>query len=68
MEPLFKELNSALVQNLGRPRTALLVGRGVAETAYVLRGRGAKTTAVELDPASFEKARDLADEAILATK
>ncbi len=66
MEPLFKELNSALVQNLGRPRTALLVGKDVAETSYVLRGRGAKTTAIEFDPASLGKAIDLADEAFLA--
>ena len=36
MVPLLKEMNFALVENLGRPRTALFVGLGVAESATAL--------------------------------
>lgn len=66
MDALFKELNQALVNNLGRPRTALLLGTSVGETAYVLKGKGSKTTAIELNKDALGKAQDLADEAFLA--
>ena len=42
MVPVLKETNFALVENLGRPRTALFVGVGVAESASALRTLGAK--------------------------
>jgi hypothetical protein len=62
MVPLLKETNFALVENLGRPRTALFVGCGVAESASALRARGAKVTAVEGDAELLDRARDLVAE------
>jgi SAM-dependent methyltransferase len=65
MEPLFKETNFALVENLGRPRTALFVGRGVAESAGALASRGAKVVALEGSEELLDRARDLVGEATL---
>ncbi len=67
MDAVFRDLNPAFTQNLGRPRTALVVGSSVGETAYVLKARGTRTTALELDEDELDKARDLSDEAILAS-
>ena len=67
MDAVFRDLNPAFTQNLGRPRTALVVGSSVGETAYVLKARGTRTTALELDEDALDKARDLSDEAILAS-
>jgi protein-L-isoaspartate O-methyltransferase len=62
MVPLLKETNFALVENLGRPRTALFVGFGVAESAAALRTRGAKVVALEGSDELLDRAKDLVPE------
>ncbi|MEI7895134.1 MAG: methyltransferase domain-containing protein, partial [Myxococcales bacterium] len=63
MVPLFKETNFALVGNLGRPRNAVLIGVGLAETASHLHALGTKVVALEADPDLLDRATDLASEA-----
>ncbi len=60
-EKLFKERSLGIEANVGRPRTALVVGSGVAESAQLLKDRGAKVTALEADPSGLASTRDIAD-------
>ncbi len=60
---LFKDVNPAIRDNLGKPRAVLAIGRGVAETAECARTSGANVVAFEVDPAMLSRARDVADEA-----
>ena len=62
MVPLLKEMNFALVENLGRPRTALFVGLGVAESATALRTLGTKVVALEGSDELLDRAMDLVPE------
>ena len=62
MVPVLKETNFALVENLGRPRTALFVGVGVAESASALRTLGAKVVALEGSGELLDRAIDLVPE------
>lgn len=63
MVPILKETNFALVENLGRPRTALFVGSGVAESAAALRTRrGTKVVALEGSAELLDRAVDLLPE------
>lgn len=63
----FTETNHGLVQNLGRPRTALEIGANIGLNGQVVRQSGAHVVGLETDAASLERARDLFDEAHLAT-
>ena len=60
---LFKDVNPAIRDNLGRPRAVLAIGRGVAETAECAKTSGANVVAFEIDAALVPRARDVADEA-----
>ena len=66
MVPLLKEMNFALVENLGRPRTALFVGLGVAESATALRTLGTKVVALEGSDELLDRAMDLVPEVHLS--
>jgi hypothetical protein len=59
----FTETNHGLVQNLGRPRTALEIGANVGQNAQVVRERGAHVVGLETLAGSLDRARDLFDEA-----
>jgi hypothetical protein len=58
---LFKERSLGIEANVGRPRTALVIGFGVAESAQLLKDRGAHVTAIEADPSHLASTRDIAD-------
>lgn len=59
----FTETNHGLVQNLGRPRTAVEIGANVGQNGQVVRERGATVIGLETEPASIDRARDLLGEA-----
>lgn len=58
-----KEMNYAIAQNIGRPRTALVVGFDVGSTAHTVRRTGARVVAIELEPSAMGGTREDADEA-----
>lgn len=59
----FTETNHGLVQNLGRPRTAVEIGAHVGQNGQVVRGRGAEVIGLETEASSLDRARDLLGEA-----
>lgn len=61
-----RELDYAIAQNIGRPRTALVVGRDIGSIAHLVRRTGAKVTAIELDPDAMGRTREDADDAFQA--
>jgi SAM-dependent methyltransferase len=59
----FTETNHGLVQNLGRPRTAVEIGANVGLNGQTVRRRGAHVVGLETIATSLDRARDLFDEA-----
>jgi SAM-dependent methyltransferase len=59
----FSETNHGLVQNLGRPRTAIEIGASVGQNGQVVRERGATVVGLESNAALVDRARDLLGEA-----
>ncbi len=59
----FAETNHGLVQNLGRPRTALEIGTDIGQNAQVVKERGAHVVGLETRASSLDRARDLFHEA-----
>jgi len=62
----YTEQNHGLVENLGRPRTAIEIGAHVGQNGQVVRQRGAATVGLETDASAVDRARDLLGEAHLA--
>ncbi|MBK8996311.1 MAG: glycosyltransferase [Myxococcales bacterium] len=60
---LFKEVNYAIEQNIGRPRTILEIGNDVGQSSQRARSRGARTVGLEMVKDSLPRAKDLLDEA-----
>ena len=65
-QPLFKDVNYAIEQNIGRPRSVLEIGTDVGQSSQRARSKGAKTVGLELVKSSLGRARDLMDEAHFA--
>lgn len=63
---LFKEVNYAIEQNIGRPRTLLEIGTDVGQSSQRARSRGTRTVGLEMIKDSLPRAKDLMDEAHFA--
>lgn len=59
----FTETNHGLVQNLGRPRTAVEIGANIGQNGQVVRERGAEVVGFETEASGVDRARDLLGEA-----
>jgi hypothetical protein len=58
---LFKDRNLCFEANVGRPRTVLVVGVELAQSAQLAKERGAHVTALEGDARSLPQTGDIAD-------
>ncbi len=58
---LFKDRSLGIEANIGRPRTALVIGFEVAESAQLAKERGARVTAIEGATHSLAQTKDFAD-------
>jgi len=59
-----EEVNRALVEAAGRPRTVLDVGCGIGLNGAAVKRSGARVTGLEIVPRSIERARQVLDEVI----
>jgi Glycosyl transferase family 2 len=62
MTTLFKDRNLCFEANVGRPRTVLVVGTELAQSAQLCRDRGAHVTALEGEPHALSQTEDIANE------